>query len=175
MALARLDIPGLVLYNGSIAPGRYQARDVTIQDVFEAVGAHAAGKMTARTCTSSRASPAPAPAPAAASSPRTRCRRRSTSSASRPAGLNGIPALHPGKDAAADEAGGSRCGSCADDVRPSQIITREALDNAVASIAATGGSTNGVLHLLAIARELGIPYTIDDFDTIAARTPIVAT
>jgi dihydroxy-acid dehydratase len=91
-----------------------------------------------------------------------------------PAGLNGIPALHPSKDEAAYEAGRLAMRLVRDDVRPSQIITREALDNAAASIAASGGSTNGVLHLLAIARELGVPYTLDDFDAVAERTPVLA-
>ena len=106
MALARLDLPGLVLYNGSIAPGRFRGRDVTIQDVFEAVGAHAVGKMSGAERARARgASPAPGRGPAAASSRRTRCRRRSTSSGSAPPGLNGIPALDPAKHEAAAEAG----------------------------------------------------------------------
>ena len=92
-----------------------------------------------------------------------------------PAGLNGIPALHRDKDGAAAEAGRLVMRLVRDDMRPSQIVTREAIENATASVAATGGSTNGVLHLLAIARELGIPFEIDDFDAIAARTPVVAT
>jgi dihydroxy-acid dehydratase len=91
-----------------------------------------------------------------------------------PAGLNGIPALHPSKEDAAHEAGVLAMRLVRDDVRPSHIITREALDNAAASIAASGGSTNGVLHLLAIARELGIPYVLEDFDAVAARTPVIA-
>jgi dihydroxy-acid dehydratase len=91
-----------------------------------------------------------------------------------PAGLNGIPALVPAKTKAAEEAGRLVMDLLRRDLRPSQVITREALENAIASIAATGGSTNGVLHLLAIARELGIPLTIDDFDRIASRTPVVA-
>ena len=86
-----------------------------------------------------------------------------------PAGLNGIPAMHPDKESAAVEAGGLVMGLVRDDVRPSQILTRESIDNAIAGVAASGGSTNGVLHLLAIAWEVGIPLTIDDFDTIAER------
>jgi dihydroxy-acid dehydratase len=91
-----------------------------------------------------------------------------------PAGLNGIPALDPAKNAAAEEAGRLAMDLVRRDVRPSAIVTREALENAAASVAATGGSTNGVLHLLAIARELGIPFELEDFDRIAARTPVVA-
>ena len=119
--LCRLDMPGLVLYSGSIAPGRFRGRDVTIQDVFEAIGAHAAGHdERGRRCTSSSRSPAPAPARAAASSRRTRCRRRSSSSASRPAGLNGIPALDTAKDGGGrTRPARSRCELVRDDVRPS--------------------------------------------------------
>ena len=91
-----------------------------------------------------------------------------------PAGLNGIPALHPAKNDAAEEAGRLVMELVRRDTRPSQIVTRDALENAIASVAATGGSTNGVLHLLAIARELGIPLELDDFERIAARTPVVA-
>ena len=122
----------------------------------------------------SRASPVPAPARAADSSPRTRCRAALDFLGISPAGLNGIPALDPSKEEAAYLAGRLAMRLVRDDVRPSHIITREALDNAAASVAASGGSTNGVLHLLAIARELGIPYTLEDFDAVAARTPVVA-
>jgi dihydroxy-acid dehydratase len=91
-----------------------------------------------------------------------------------PAGLNAIPALHPGKEAAAEQAGRLVMDVVRKDIRPSQILTRQAFENAIASIAATGGSTNGVLHLLAIARELGVPLSIDEFDTILERTPVIA-
>ena len=91
-----------------------------------------------------------------------------------PGGLNAIPALHPTKNAAAEQAGRVVMELVRKDIRPSQILTRQAIDNAIAAVAATGGSTNGVLHLLAIARELGIPLSIDDFDTILDRTPVIA-
>jgi dihydroxy-acid dehydratase len=91
-----------------------------------------------------------------------------------PAGLGGIPATEPGKKAAAEKAGALAVDVVRQDLRPSQIVTREALENAIASIAATGGSTNGVLHLVAIAREVGVELSIDDFDSIARRTPVVA-
>ncbi|MGH3010790.1 MAG: dihydroxy-acid dehydratase [Gaiellaceae bacterium] len=174
MALARLDLPGLVLYNGSIAPGRFRGRDVTIQDVFEAVGAHAVGKMTGDELHELEDVACPG---AGACGGQFTANTMSTALdflGISPAGLNGIPALSPAKAEAAEQAGRLVMDLLRRDVRPSQVITREALENAIASIAATGGSTNGVLHLLAIARELGIPLTIDDFDRIAARTPVVA-
>src|SRR5688572_9395091 len=174
MALARLDLPGLVLYNGSIAPGRFRDRDVTIQDVFEAVGAHAVGRMSADELHELEGVACPG---AGACGGQFTANTMSTALdflGISPAGLNGIPALAPGKNEAAEQAGALAMRLVREDVRPSQIITREALDNAAASIAASGGSTNGVLHLLAIARELDIPLELDDFDEIAARTPIVA-
>jgi dihydroxy-acid dehydratase len=172
MALARLDLPGLALYNGSIAPGRYKGRDVTIQDVFEAVGAHAVGKMTDEELHELEGVACPG---AGACGGQFTANTMSTALdflGISPAGLNGIPALHPSKSEAAEEAGRLAMDLLRHDLRPSKIITREALENAAASIVATGGSTNGVLHLL--ARELDVPLELDDFDRIAARTPIVA-
>jgi dihydroxy-acid dehydratase len=174
MALARLDLPGLVLYNGSIAPGRFRGRDVTIQDVFEAVGAHAVGTMSGDELHELEGVACPG---AGACGGQFTANTMSTALeflGISPAGLNGIPALHPAKGDAAEEAGRLALDLLRRDVRPSHVITREALENAIASIAATGGSTNGVLHLLAIARELDIPLSLDDFDRIAARTPVVA-
>jgi dihydroxy-acid dehydratase len=174
MALARLAVPGLVLYNGSIAPGRFRGRDVTIQDVFEAVGAHAVGKMTDADLLELEGVACPG---AGACGGQFTANTMSTALdflGISPAGLNGIPALHPSKSEAAAEAGRLVMDLLRRDVRPAQIITRDALENAAAAIVATGGSTNGVLHLLAIARELDIPLELDDFDDIAARTPIVA-
>jgi dihydroxy-acid dehydratase len=174
MALARLDLPGLVLYNGSIAPGKFRGRDVTIQDVFEAVGAHAVGKMSDADLHELEEVACPG---AGACGGQFTANTMSTALdflGISPGGLNGIPALHPSKSQAAADAGRLALDLLRRDVRPSQIITREALENAAASIVATGGSTNGVLHLLAIARELDIPLELDDFDDIAARTPIVA-
>ena len=174
MALARLDLPGLVLYNGSIAPGRFHGRDVTIQDVFEAVGAHAVGSMSAEELHELEGVACPG---AGACGGQFTANTMSTALeflGISPAGLNGIPALDPAKPQAAEEAGRLVMDLLRRDMKPSQVITREALENAIASIAATGGSTNGVLHLLAIARELGLPLALEDFDRIAARTPVVA-
>jgi dihydroxy-acid dehydratase len=174
MALCRLDVPGLVLYNGSIAPGTFRGRDITIQDVFEAVGAYAAGTIDAAELHEVESAACPG---AGACGGQFTANTMSTALdflGISPAGLNGIPALNRGKGDAAEECGRLVMRLLREDVRPSQIVTREAIENAAASVAATGGSTNGVLHLLAIARELDIPFSIDEFDEIAARTPIVA-
>jgi dihydroxy-acid dehydratase len=174
MALCRLDVPGLVLYNGSIAPGTFRGRDITIQDVFEAIGAYAAERIDAEEL--HEVESAACPGAGACGGQYT----ANTMSAAleflglSPGGMNGIPALNRGKGDAAEEAGRLVMRLVRDDIRPSHIVTREALENAAASVAATGGSTNGVLHILAIASELGIPFSIDDFDRIAGRTPIVA-
>jgi dihydroxy-acid dehydratase len=174
MGLARLDLPGLVLYNGSIQPGRYEGRDVTIQDVFEAVGARAAGRMSDEEVHALESAACPGAGA---------CGGQFTANTMAlvidflgisPRGLSGIPATNPSKTEAAREAGELVMTLVRDDVRPSQILTREAFENAIAAVAGSGGSTNGVLHLLAIAREAGIPLELEDFDTIAQRTPIVA-
>jgi dihydroxy-acid dehydratase len=174
MALGRLDLPGLVLYSGSIAPGRFHDRDVTIQDVFEAVGAHNAGTMSADEVHALESVACPG---AGACGGQFTANTMSTALeflGISPAGLNGIPALDKTKEEAAYDSGKLALELVRADLRPAQIVTRAALDNAAASIAATGGSTNGVLHLLAIAREFGIPYALDDFDEVAARTPVLA-
>jgi dihydroxy-acid dehydratase len=174
MALARLDLPGLVLYSGSIAPGRYRGRDVTIQDVFEVVGAHAGGSATEGEVHALESAACPgAGACGGHFTANTMATALDFLGVSAP-GLNEIPAKHPGKPQAAVKAGELAMKLVVEDTRPSSILTREAFENAVAAIAATGGSTNGVLHLLAIAAEAGIDLRIDDFDTISARTPIVA-
>ena len=174
MALARLDIPGLVFYNGSIAPGKFEGRDVTIQDVFEAVGAHNAGSLSAEKLHELESVACPG---AGACGGQFTANTMSTALdflGISPAGLNGVPALVPEKREAAEQAGELVMQLVRDDVRPSQVITREALENAIASVAATAGSTNGVLHLLAIAHEVGVELTIDDFDRVSHRTPVVA-
>ena len=174
MALCRLDLPGLVLYSGTIAPGRFRGEQVSIQNVFEAIGAHNAGRLSAADLHELESVACPG---AGACGGQFTANTMSTALeflGLSPGGMNAIPALNRGKGDAAEEAGRLVMRLVRDDVRPSQIVTREALENAAASVAATGGSTNGVLHILAIARELGITFSIDDFDRIAARTPIVA-
>jgi dihydroxy-acid dehydratase len=174
MALARLDIPGLVLYTGSIAPGRWRGKDVTIQDVYEQIGAHAAGKITAAELHELESVACPAAGACGGQFTANTMATALEFLGISPAGRNDIPALDTSKEEAAAEAGRLAVDLVRRDVRPSQIITKASLENAAASVAATGGSTNGVLHLVAIAKELAIDFTIDDFDAISARTPIVA-
>ena len=174
MALARLDVPGLVLYNGSIAPGRFRDRDVTIQDVFEAVGAAAAGTMSNADVHELEGVACPGAGACGGQFTANTMATVLEFLGISPAGLNDVPATDPAKHDAAYEAGRIAMRLVREDVRPSHIITRDALENAIAAVAATGGSTNGVLHLLAIARELDIPLELEDFDRIAERTPVVA-
>ena len=174
MALARLDLPGLVLYGGSIAPGRFRGRDVTIQDVFEAVGAHAAGTMSAADVHELESVACPGAGACGGQFTANTMATLLEFLGISPAGANGIPALDPAKPAAAEQAGRLVLDLVRRDVRPSAIITRAALENAVVALAATGGSTNGVLHLLAIAQEVGVPLSLTDFDAIASRTPVLA-
>ena len=174
MALARLDLPGLVLYSGSIAPGRYRGKDVTIQDVFEVVGAHAAGKASDEDVHELESVACPGAGACGGQFTANTMAMVLDFLGVSAAGLNEIPANHPAKKEAAERAGELAMQLVVDDVRPRSIITRDAIENAIAAVAASGGSTNGVLHLLAIAAEAGVELTIDDFDTISARTPIVA-
>jgi dihydroxy-acid dehydratase len=174
LALARLDLPGLVLYNGSIAPGRFRGRDVTVQDVFEAIGAHAAGAMSAADVHELESAACPGAGACGGHFTANTMALAVEFLGIAPGGLNDIPALDPAKADAAEQAGRLALDLVRGDVRPSAILTRDAIENAIAAIAATGGSTNGVLHLLAIARELDVPLELEDFDKIAARTPVIA-
>jgi len=174
MALARLDIPGLVLYTGSIAPGRWRGKDVTVQDVFEQIGAYAAGRISAEDLHELENVACPAAGACGGQFTANTMATALEFLGISPAGQNDIPALDQTKEGASEAAGRLAVDLVRRDVRPSQILTKAALENAAASIAATGGSTNGVLHLVAIAKELDIDFTIDDFDAISARTPIVA-
>lgn len=174
MALARLNIPGLALYGGSIAPGHLGDRDLTIQDVFEAVGAYGSGKISAEQFKAVENAACPG---AGACGGQFTANTMSTAMeflGISPMGSNGIPATVADKDEAAFNAGELVVELLRRDLRPSQILTRKALENAIASVAATGGSTNAVLHLLAIAHEAGVELSIDDFDRISARTPLIA-
>jgi dihydroxy-acid dehydratase len=174
MALARLDLPGLVLYGGSIGPGTFEGHDVTLQDVFEAIGAHGRGKLSDAQLKAIENSACPA---AGACGGQFTANTMSTVMeflGISPMGSNGIPAMSPAKDQAAFEAGRLVVDLLRRDLRPSQIITRRSIENAIASVAATGGSTNAVLHLLALAHEMGIDLDIDDFDAISRRTPLIA-
>ena len=174
MALVRLDIPGLVLYGGTIAPGRWEGRDVTIQDVFEAVGTHAAGKMTDEQLCALEDAACPGAGACGgqftANTMSTVCALLGVS----PMHANGVPALAPEKEVVARQAGALVMQLVETDLRPRQIVTRAALENAVAAVVSTGGSTNAVLHLLAIAREASVPLAIDDFDRISSQVPLLA-
>lgn len=174
MAMARLDIPSLALYGGSIAPGHYEGRDLTIQDVFEAVGAYGRGKITAEQLQAIEDSACPG---AGACGGQFTANTMSTVMeflGLSPMGSNSVPAMVEDKDKAAFAAGQLVMELLRNDLRPSQILTRQSIENAIAGVAATGGSTNAVLHLLALAREAGIELDIDDFDRISARTPLIA-
>jgi dihydroxy-acid dehydratase len=174
MALGRLDIPGVVLYNGTIYPGTYKGRAVDVVTVFEAVGAYQAGTITLDELYEIEGVACPG---AGACGGQYTANTMSTVMefiGLSPAGLNGIPAEDPRKDEAATRTGELVMALVRDDVRPKHIVTREALENGIASIAATGGSTNGVLHILGIAHEFGVPLDIDEFGAIADRTPVVA-
>jgi dihydroxy-acid dehydratase len=174
MALARLDVPGLVLYNGTIYPGTYKGRDLTIVSVFEAVGAYRAGKIDLQELYDIESAACPGAGACGGQYTANTMSMVMEFLGLSPAGLNGIPAEDPAKEAAARQAGELVMRLLRDDIRPSALVTRAAIDNAIAAVAATGGSTNGVLHLLAIAHEFGLPLELEDFDVIAARTPIVA-
>jgi len=174
MALARLDIPGLALYGGSIAPGHYEGRDLTIQDVFEAVGAYGRGKIDEAQLKAIEDSACPG---AGACGGQFTANTMSTVMeflGISPMGSNSVPAMIEEKDRMAFAAGQLVMELLRQDLRPSKIITRQSIENAIASVAATGGSTNAVLHLLAIAHEMGVPLDIDDFDRISTRTPLLA-
>jgi dihydroxy-acid dehydratase len=174
MALARLDIPGLAFYNGSIAPGQFRGKDVTIQDVFEAIGARAAGRLTDEDVHELESCACPGAGACGGQFTANTMATVIDFLGISPRGLSGIPATHPGKEQAAFEVGEMVMELVRADRRPSSILTRDAFENAIAAVAGTGGSTNGVLHLLAIAREAGVPLELEDFDTISAQTPIVA-
>ena len=174
MALARLDIPGLVLYGGSIAPGRWQGKDVTIQDVFEAVGAFDSGRLSQSEFAALENSACPGAGACGgqftANTMATACEFLGLS----PFGSASVPAMDADKDAVAREAGKLVVELLARDLRPRQILSASAFENAIAAVAATGGSTNAVLHLMAIAKEAGVALRLEDFDRISASVPLVA-
>jgi dihydroxy-acid dehydratase len=174
MALARLDRPGLMLYGGSIAPGRWRGRDVTIQDVFEAVGAHAAGRMTEADLRSLEAVACPGAGACGGQFTANTMSAVGEALGISPLGANSVPALVPEKAEVARAAGRQAMALLQSGLRPSRILTRTSIENAIRVVAATGGSTNAVLHLLAIAHEAGVPLDIDDFDRISAATPLLA-
>ena len=175
MALARCEIPGLALYGGSINHGHLHGKSLTVQDVFEAVGAFNAGKIDAEEF--HRVENAACPTAGACGGQFTANTMATIMEAIgiSPVGLNGVPATAPEKNAAAFRCGELVMDLVRRDLRPSRIMTRAAFENAIASVAASGGSTNAVLHLLALARECNVSLKLDEFDAISARTPTIAT
>jgi dihydroxy-acid dehydratase len=173
MALARLDVPGLMLYGGSIMPGRFRGRDVSIQEVFEAVGACAAGRISEAELRALEDVACPGAGACGGQFTANTMAMAAQLLGLSPLGLSDVPAVDPRKPAAAARCGELVMNLVARDLRPRQILTRAAFENAITAVAATAGSTNAVLHLLALAREAEVPLSLDDFDDIAARTPVI--
>jgi dihydroxy-acid dehydratase len=173
MALCRLDIPGMMYYGGSIAPGKLNGVDITIQNVFEGIGSHAAGKIDDAGLEALEANACPGAGACGGQFTANTMAMSGEILGISPIYLSGVPATSKDKHAATREAGRILMDAVRANRKPSQIITRKSLENTIASVAASGGSTNAVLHLIAIARELGIPLTVDDFDVISKRTPFI--
>jgi len=174
MALARLNIPGLVLYGGSIAPGHYDGHDVTIQDMYEAVGSFSRGTLTQAQLTAMEKVACPGAGACGGQFTANTMALVCEFLGIAPMGLSSIPATDAAKAHAGKRAGELILELFRKGVTPSKIITKAAIENAIAGVAATGGSTNAVLHLLAIAKEAQVPLNIDDFDRISSRVPIIA-
>ncbi len=174
MGLIRLDLPSLILYGGSIAPGRFQGRDVTVQDVFEAVGANAAGKLSDADLLEIENVACPGAGACGGQFTANTMAMVMEFIGLAVMGTGSVSAVDPRKEQTAYEAGKYVVDLLRRGTKPSEILTRASFENAITGVAATGGSTNAVLHLLAMAREAGVPLNIDDFDTISARTPLIA-
>jgi dihydroxy-acid dehydratase len=173
MALCRLDIPGMMLYGGSIAPGKLNGIDITIQNVFEGIGAYAAGKIDEAGLEALEANACPGAGACGGQFTANTMAMSGEMLGISPMHLSGVPATDKDKHAATREAGRMLMEAVRANRRPSQIITKKSIENTIASVAASGGSTNAVLHLLAIAREMGIELSIDDFDAISKKTPFI--
>jgi dihydroxy-acid dehydratase len=173
MALCRLNIPGLMLYGGSIMPGRFHGEQVTIQEVFEAVGARAAGTITDEELSELEAAASPGAGACGGQFTANTMAMAFEVLGISPSGFSMVPATHPRKAEVAADAGALVLDVLKRGQRPSDIITKDALENAIAAIACSGGSTNGVLHLLAVATEMGVELSIDDFDRISSKTPLL--
>ncbi|MEP7270763.1 MAG: dihydroxy-acid dehydratase [Acidobacteriota bacterium] len=174
MGLIRLNIPGMILYCGSIAPGVFRGRDVTIQDVFEAVGQHAAGRISSADLLEIENVACPGAGACGGQYTANTMAMVMEFIGLAAMGSGSVAATDERKDKVAFDTGQAVVDLLKRGTRPSDILTREAFENAIVGVAATGGSTNAVLHLLAMAREAGVPLTIDDFDVISSRTPIIA-
>ena len=173
MALARLNVPAVMLYGGSIAPGRFHGRDVTIQDVFEAVGKHAAGSMSDEELAELEEVASPGAGACGGQFTANTMAMAFEVLGISPMGSSMVPAVDASKADVAEQAGELMMDVLERGLRPREIITKDSLENAIAAIATSGGSTNGVLHLLAVAREAGVELDIDDFDRISERTPLL--
>ena len=178
IAMARLDIPGIMLYGGSIMPGKLpqpdgSTKDITILNVFEAIGSHAAGKLDDAGLEAVEAAACPGPGACGGQFTANTMAMAGEFLGISPMQLTGVPAMAKEKAVASREAGRMILELCRHDLRPSKVLTRKALENAIVAVCASGGSTNAVLHLIAIARELGIPLEMDDFDRISERTPFI--
>ena len=173
MALTRLDRPGMILYGGSIMPGRYRGRDVAVGEVYEAIGAVAAGKMTEEELAELEAVACPGAGACGGQYTANTMSMVMEVIGLSPVGFNSIPQMDPAKARAAEALGRAALAVIDKDLRPSRILTRRAFDNAIAAVAASGGSTNAVLHLLALAREAGVDLAIDEIDRISRRTPLL--
>jgi dihydroxy-acid dehydratase len=174
MALLRLNVPGLVLYGGTILPGRHRGRDITIQDVFEAVGANAAGRMSDEELLEIENEACPGAGACGGQYTANTMATVMELIGLSPMGTAAIPQVDRSKEEASLRCGRLIMDAVRADRRPRDIVTRKAIGNAIAGVAASGGSTNAVLHLLAIAREAGVPLEIDDFQAISSRTPLLA-
>src|SRR6266699_2798760 len=174
LALIRLNVPGLILYGGSIAPGRFRGKDVTVGDVYEAIGANAAGRMSDADLRELENAACPGAGACGGQFTANTMALALDFLGLSPMGTASVPAVDPRKDEVA-----KRCGQLVMDllrrgVTPRDFLTRQAFENAIAGVTASGGSTNAVLHLLAMAREANVPLSIDDFDTVSRRTPLLA-
>ena len=174
MALARLNVPSVMLYGGSIAPGHWRGKDVTIQDVFEAIGAHAAGNLSDEDLLELEGCASPGAGACGGQFTANTMACAFEAMGISPMGSAMVPAMNGDKAEVAREAGRLAVKALKEDLRPDRIVTAESIENAVATVCASGGSTNGVLHLLAVAREAGIEMDIDDFERISRQTPLVA-
>ena len=174
MALARLNLPGLVVYGGSIMPGNHEGIPITIQDVFEAVGAHAAEKIDDAELHAIESEACPGAGACGGQFTANTMAMALTALGLSPMGVNDIPAVHPDKKEALKACGKLVMDAFRQDRKPRDIVTADALRNAATVVTATAGSTNAVLHLLAIAREAGVSFDIDEFDAVSRATPIIA-
>jgi dihydroxy-acid dehydratase len=174
MAMLRLDVPGLILYGGTILPGHYHGRDITIQDVFEAVGANAAGRITDEELLAIENNACPGAGACGGQYTANTMATVMELIGLSPMGTAAVPQVDPAKNDVAVRCGRVIVEAVRRGIKPRAIVTRQSIENAIAGVAASGGSTNAVLHLLALAREAGVPLSIDDFQTISERTPLLA-